>query len=80
MKRNTAITKQLTAQEILDDFANFTASSCICVASSLVGDSTNTVGPILESLPTRLRWMNPGIKYPRVFPEPVLAMATISLL
>lgn len=50
------------------------------MASSLVGDNTNTVGPIWELLRVRLRCINPGSKYPKVFPDPVLAMATMSLL
>lgn len=70
----------LTVQAILDVLLNFTASSWICVANSLVGESTNTVGPILALLLVRLRWIKAGSKYPKVFPEPVLAMATISLL
>ena len=68
----------ITVHEILEDLPNFTASSCICVANSLVGDSTNTVGPICELLRERLRCIKPGIKYPNVFPDPVLAIATIS--
>lgn len=34
-------------QDILEDLPNFTASSKICVASSLVGAKTRTVGPFL---------------------------------
>jgi hypothetical protein len=65
-------------QEILDDLPNLTASSRICVASSLVGAKTSTVGPDLVLFCICLICMNPGSRYPRVFPDPVFAIATTS--
>lgn len=53
---------QLTVQETLADRPNFSASSCICVASSRVGDKTTTVGPFWGLLRRRLRWTNAGIR------------------
>lgn len=65
-------------QEILEDLPNFTASSRICVASSLVGAKTSTVGPFLVLLCRCLIRINPGSRYPRVLPDPVFAIATTS--
>mmetsp|Transcript_679 Transcript_679/g.2289 ORF Transcript_679/g.2289 Transcript_679/m.2289 type:complete len:280 (+) Transcript_679:311-1150(+) len=57
---------------------NLSASSLIWHASSRVGASTSTVGPIRGSLRVALMCMIPGIRKAAVLPEPVLAIATTS--
>lgn len=69
---------ELTIQETLDDRPNLTTSSCICEASSRVGAKTKTVGPNIGLLWHFLRCIKAGIRYPSVFPDPVLAIATMS--
>jgi hypothetical protein len=78
MIQEEARLRKFTVEEILDDLPNLTASSKICVASSLVGAKTNTVGPDLVLFCRRFICINPGSKYPRVFPDPVFAIATTS--
>ena len=65
-------------QETPDDRPNLTTSSCICEASSRVGAKTNTVGPNIGLLWHLLKCIKAGIRYPSVFPDPVLAIATMS--
>jgi hypothetical protein len=59
---------------------NLRHSSWICDASSRVGESTITVGPMGRSPAPARCWMCmiPGNRYPTVLPEPVLATEMMS--
>ncbi len=49
-----------------------------CCASSLVGAMTTTIGPSpFSSFSCPLACREPGKRKPRVFPDPVAAMATM---
>jgi hypothetical protein len=78
MCTHTKERSELTVHDTLDDRPNLIASSCICEASSRVGAKTNTVGPNIGLFWHLLRCTKAGIRYPSVFPDPVLAIATIS--
>ena len=55
-----------------------------CIESSRVGVNMSPIGPFADlsarffPLRLKLTWFNMGMRYPRVFPEPVLASARTS--